>query len=262
MPGAELRAATSENEMPTLYGHFSVFDTPAIISSAREGTFVERVARGAFSKSIKENRNSIKVMFNHGRDPQIGEKPLGPLTELREDETGGFYSAELLDTSYNRDLIPALRAGLLGASFRFTVVREDVVDKPKRSAANPDGLPERTIREAKLFELGPVVNGAYKEATAGVRSITDYIADVDAIIAATPILLDEERTRQARIFLTMPIPSDAETREEAVVEESTDAPSVDSAEPVGAHSVRERRGSVPIGPLYGPESTRKPSWLL
>jgi hypothetical protein len=61
----------------------------------------------------------------------------------------------------------------LGASFRFKVMREDFNKKPERSDVNPDGLPERTITEAKVMEFGPVTFPAYEGATAGVRSLTD-----------------------------------------------------------------------------------------
>ena len=62
------------------------------------------------------------------------------------------------------------RAGLYGSSFRFTVTREQRSDHPARSEANPDAIPERTIREASVLELGPVTFPAYAGATSGVRS--------------------------------------------------------------------------------------------
>jgi prohead serine protease len=49
-------------------------------------------------------------------------------------------------------------------------MREEVVDDPGRSDHNPDNLQERTIREAKVYEFGPVTFGAYKEATATLKA--------------------------------------------------------------------------------------------
>ncbi len=100
---------------------------------------------------------------------------LGPIAELREADGGADYAVPLFDTSYNRDLIPGIRAGVYGASFRFGVVRQDFDRNPGKSEHNPDGIPERTIREAKVMEFGPVTFPAYPDATAGLRSITDEV---------------------------------------------------------------------------------------
>jgi HK97 family phage major capsid protein/HK97 family phage prohead protease len=177
-PGVELRASANPNGMPTLVGHLAVFNQWTKIDSAYEGRFMERIAPGAFARTIANNRDQMKATFQHGKDPQLGDKPLGPITVLEEDETGARYEVPLLDTAYNRELVPGLQAGLYGSSFRFQVVKEDVNQKPTRSATNPDGLPERTVREAKVMEFGPVTYPAYGGATAGVRSLTDaYIFD-------------------------------------------------------------------------------------
>jgi len=171
--GYDLRS-TADGKMPTLFGHFAVFNRWTEINSWFEGRFLERILPGAFRKTFSENPGKIKALFQHGQDPQVGDKPLGPVEELREDETGGYYEVPLLDTSYNRDLIPGLEAGLYGASFRFEVMREEMADKPERSDHNPDGLPERTLKELRLHEFGPVTFPAYAEATAGIRSLTDH----------------------------------------------------------------------------------------
>lgn len=107
-------------------------------------------------------------MFAHGRDNYIGDKPLGPLSELREDEHGLFYACPMLDTAYCRELIPGLAAGLYGASFRFSVGSQRIVDRPQRSEFNRDGLPERTVTGANLREVGPCLWPAYGEATAAI----------------------------------------------------------------------------------------------
>lgn len=171
-PGYELRAS-EDGGMPTLAGHFAVFNTPTEIDSLFEGHFMERIAPGAFSKTFAEQRNEMKVTFQHGRDPQLGDKPLGPIESLEEDKKGAAYEVPLLDTGYNRELLPGLEAGLYGASFRFRVIKEDFDEEPGESADNPRGLPERTIKEAQVFEFGPVTFPAYAGATAGVRSLTD-----------------------------------------------------------------------------------------
>jgi HK97 family phage prohead protease len=171
----EVRAA-GEGEPARLAGHFAVFNTWTEISSAWEGNFLERIAPGAFRKTLRESGDSIKLLLEHGQDPQVGQKPLGRFTALEEDETGARYEADLYDTPYVSQLLPALRDGMYGASFRFRVMREDIVDSPEPSEHNPKGLPERTIKEATVAEAGPVLWGAYPEATSQARSLTDEFA--------------------------------------------------------------------------------------
>lgn len=172
VPAAEAAAPSANaNGMPTLYGHFARFNEWTEIDSWYEGHFMERVAPGSCRKTFKEQAQ--KPLFQHGADPQIGDKVLGPVEVLREDDEGAYYEVPLLDTSYNRDLVPGLEAGLYGASFRFSVMREDFVKNPGASKHNPDGLPERTIKEMRVAEFGPVTFPAYGGATAGVRSMTD-----------------------------------------------------------------------------------------
>jgi HK97 family phage prohead protease len=173
LAGLEMRA-DGDSGMPTLFGYFARFNEWTEINSIFEGRFLERIADGAFKKTFREQKDDIRVLFQHGRDFQVGDKPLGPIATMREDRgEGGYYEVPLLDTSYNRDLVPGLEAGLYGASFRMRVMREEIVEEPGRSDHNPDGIPERTIKEIRLFEFGPVTFPAYKNATANVRSLTD-----------------------------------------------------------------------------------------
>lgn len=171
---AEGDAVESDSgDLGLLSGHFSVFDNWYEIESMWEGSFLERIAPGAFADTIENDRGGMKVLFDHGFDPQIGNKALGPIDDLREDKTGPYYEVPLMDTSYNRDLLPGLKRGLYGASFRFRVQEESWVDEPKPSKANPRGIPERTIQRSKVMEFGPVTFPANPAADASVRSLTD-----------------------------------------------------------------------------------------
>ena len=172
----------------TMYGFFTPFGTWSEIHSYFEGDFLERTVKGAFAKTIKENRANVRALFDHGFDPTIGDKPLGPVLELREEDFGPYYEVELLRTSYNTDIIEMLRADppVLGASYRFSIIQEVWVDHPKRSAHNPEGLPERTIKEVRLMEFGPTAFPAFPDATAKVRSLTDHYLERSARSDRTP----------------------------------------------------------------------------
>lgn len=173
--GAVLRSsdAAEAGGLGTLVSRFSPFDTWYEIDSMWEGNFLERTALGAFAKTMAEQRDNVKCLFNHGYDMQIDQKILGTIDDLREDSDSAVGEVGLFDTSYNRDLLPGLQAGAYGSSFRFRVIRDEWNDEPGKSAANPDGIPERTIREVRLFEFGPVTFPANPAATAGVRCMTD-----------------------------------------------------------------------------------------
>lgn len=167
-PAAAIR--DDDGEEGVLFGHFARFNEWTKIDSVFEGTFMERVAPGAFAKTFQERRP--KITLNHGQDPELGDKPIAAPTVLEEDDVGARYEAKLLD-GVPQLVVSGLRAGQYGASFRFRVTRDDYDRSPKESDHNPDALPERTIREAELYEFGPVTWPAYAGATAGVRSLTD-----------------------------------------------------------------------------------------
>ena len=166
----ELRA-DDDASVGTLVGYAAVFDEPTVINSW-EGKFVERIAPGAFTKTLTERGDRIKVLFNHGFDPVIGDKPLGKPTTQTEDDRGLWVEVPLDDTSYNRDLVASLRSGAIdGMSFRFSVVREEWIEPEDETE-----LPTRILREVKLYEFGPVTFPAYEATTAGVRARDAYQA--------------------------------------------------------------------------------------
>jgi HK97 family phage prohead protease len=178
--GIEVREA-SEGGRPTLFGHFARFNEWAEIRSIFEGDFMEQIAPGAFSKTFNENRSNIKATFQHGGDPSMGDQILGPIEELREDDTGAYYEIPLFE-GIPPLVMSGLRAGAYGSSFRFRVTRDDVNERPGESDHNPDGLPERTIKEAQVMEFGPVTFPAYAGTSAAVRSMTDELLLERAVV--------------------------------------------------------------------------------
>ena len=165
-------------ETPTLVGHFAVFDQWTEINSRFEGQFLERIAPGAFDKTFAENRRNMRVLFQHGRDANVGEQPLGSIEELRSEPQGAYYEVALF-RGVPQLILDGLKAGVYGASFRFRAMKEEWDDRAAESEHNPNGMRERTITEAKVMEFGPVTFPAYEGASAGLRSITDWWIEQD-----------------------------------------------------------------------------------
>lgn len=201
---------------------FSPFNVWYEIDSFWEGTFLERTQHGAFAKTIKESRDAIRSLFNHGFDPQIGDKVLGSIEDLREDPDTAVGDVRLFDTFYVRELLPGLESGSYGSSMRMRVVKEQWDDEPEPSDYNPRGLPERTILEVRLLEFGPVTFPANPEATAGVRSATDDF--VERLRSRDPQRVEElTRARQSRT-LTRDAAGEATADGDGAAAEHTDEP--------------------------------------
>lgn len=175
-PDDDEKQTDSGSGLGLLRVDFSVFNTFYRIDSMWEGTFMEQIAPGAFKKTMQENGGQTKILFDHGMDMNIGDKPLAVVSNIGEAKNSAFLEGDLLDTSYNRDLAPGLRAGAYGSSFMFEALDESWNYEPEASATNPDGIPERTINQVRLFEAGPVTWPANPAATAGLRSGADWIA--------------------------------------------------------------------------------------
>jgi HK97 family phage prohead protease len=279
--GYQLRDDT-DTSMPTLVGTLAVFDEWTEINSRSEGHFLERISPGAFTKTVRENRDKMRVLFNHGQDPQLGNKPLGPITSLSVDERGVHYEVPLLDTSYNRDMVEMLRADppVLGSSFRFQVIREDRMRKPKKSDYNPRGLDERTVQEVRMSEFGPVTFPAYSSTTTGLRSLTDEMLGeerVDAedighiaqmLLCGTDFLQDQDEAGDAAAIAAMTgiltsltglLPAELAEDEptEPGDDETNNAPPSEDA----AERHLPSKGRRDTTSLYG-QKEEKPSWRL
>lgn len=236
---ASVRALRADDQaMPTMEVRFSTFDRWYEIDSRWEGQFLERTKHGAFTKTIKERLTQIRCLYDHGYDFQIGNKVLGPIESLSEEQDSPVGVVPLFDTSYNRDLVPGLEAGVYGSSFRFRVIKEEWNDEPGRSDHNPDGIPERTITEVRLYEFGPVTWPANPDSTAGLRSLTDSY--YERLRSRDPKRVDDLLARAQRLR-TPERPAAPALDNPGAAPQHTDEP---AARHSGGLSPRERRRAL------------------
>lgn len=187
----EQRDGEAEGDGLTLDGYGAVFSTPARIDSW-EGCFDEDIARGAFKKSLAERTPVLQ--FDHGHHPMVGSIPIGSFEKLREDENGLHVVAKLHDNWLVQPVRDAIKSKAIpGMSFRFSVVKDEwrtadgALVKPedverllwKSDRATPATILKRTLKEVRLYEVGPVVFPAYAETSVGVRSreLLDALTD-------------------------------------------------------------------------------------
>lgn len=157
----------------TFEGYAAVFN-----SDSAPLPFIERIAPGAFSRSLKKGRNDIKLLWNHETGEVLGSTRAGTLT-LEEDGHGLKVRAQLPDTTTGRDAAVLLKRGDIDSmSFGFSV---------------PDGGDEwssdgrtRTLKSVRLHEVSIVAFPAYS-ATTGTTSVRG----LDKVAERTQVNSDE-----------------------------------------------------------------------
>lgn len=193
--GVEFRSTTGELRSESdgrFVGYAAVFN-----SASQPLPFVERIAPGAFARSLRNRKSDIRLYVNHNSDMPLASRRSGTL-ELTEDDHGLKVEAELPDTSYARDLRELMAAGVVDRmSFGFSVAKGG--DK-----WSDDGA-ERTLTAVTLHEVS-VVTGfpAYEATSAALRSLDNlarrtslgYEELVDALdTLANGDPLDDERAQ-------------------------------------------------------------------
>lgn len=257
---------SGDAEGRTLFGHFARFNEWTEINSYFEGRFMERIAPGAFKKTFRDNLASMRILLQHGKDPMMGLKPIAEPQVLREDEAGAYYEARLFD-GLPEFIVDGIRSGQYGASFQFEPMREEWVEEPGESDHNPMGLPERTLKELRVPEFGPVAWGAYQNATAGVRSLTDDF--VFSWLAREPQRAREliGATDLSRAAFTAANKQDPESdaaperTSDDGTQDKQDAPSTTDAAREGT-SAQERRDTPNQGRYGLTPNDPRPSWAL
>lgn len=177
VPFTLTRDAGTTSDGLTLAGYAAVFDSPTRINE-RGMTFDEVVAKGAFARAIAA-RDKVRLMYDHGQHAVLGTMPIGAIHDMREDDHGLYVEARLADNWMTKPLRDAIGVGAIdGMSFQFSV--PDGGDTWDRSGA----VPLRTLRQVKLYELGPVVWPAYSTTEVAVRSALELLDDDQAAAVA------------------------------------------------------------------------------
>ncbi len=170
-------------------GHAAVFGSPTWIGPARWG-FMERVAAGAFSKTISEA--DVRFLINHDPNLVLARNTAGTL-RLSEDDEGLLTDADMAPTSYAKDLAISLERGdITQMSFAFEVVKDEW-----EVVTNEDDGPDyelRTLLELKLWDVSAVTYPAYDDTDAALRA-----AGFDALSAAIGL----DGTKAAEFLRTM-----------------------------------------------------------
>lgn len=166
--GFEIETRSDDSDGLTLEGYAAVFGQPAEIRDWR-GQYLEQVQRGTFKKSLSEQRPF--VFFEHGRHPIVGRMPIAQLQRASEDSQGVHIRARVFDNWLTEPVRDAIRAGEVpGMSVEMIVLR-DAWSQDRSS---------RTVQEAKLIEVSPVLAPAYTGTSVALRAVRSLDALVDA----------------------------------------------------------------------------------
>lgn len=121
-------------------GYASVFDN---IDS--DGDIIRQ---GAYRKTISENKNRIKYLYQHDMD-----KPLGKMQHLEEDSKGLMFEAIIPETQLGMDVVALMKAGV--------ITENSVGILPIQKEMNGSN---RELTEVKLFEISAVTLAANDQA--------------------------------------------------------------------------------------------------
>lgn len=106
------------------------------------------INKGAYTKTISENGNRVKYLYQHDMD-----KPLGKMVNLYEDEKGLVFEAEIPKTTLGRDVMELMKAGVITEnSVGILPIRKEMVEG------------HRHINEVKLYEISAVTLAANDQA--------------------------------------------------------------------------------------------------
>jgi HK97 family phage prohead protease len=153
----EIRVDTEKNKIG---GYAVLYNVDTTIGN----WYIERIAPGACTKTIMEN--DIRCYFNHDPSLILGRKSSKTL-RISEDSRGVSFECDLPNTDYAGNLRESISRGdVSGCSFSFRSIKEEYQWAKMKSE-----MDRITLREIKLYELGPVTVPQYESTTVGLRNM-------------------------------------------------------------------------------------------
>ena len=117
------------------------------------------IMKGAYKKTIKENGERVKYLYQHNMI-----QPIGKMKELYEDDKGLVFVAEIAKTQLGKDVVELMKSGILTEN---SVGIMPIQKENKRDY--------REITEVKLYEISAVTLAANEEAKIlDVKGNVDY----------------------------------------------------------------------------------------
>ena len=164
---AEKRNSTSSAPSitgKTIYGYASKFGVRSEQLGTPDRPFYEIIENGAFDGRLNDN---VVCLFNHDSNLVLARSNGGKGSmKLSIDSIGLRYEFEAPDTQVGRDLLTSMKRGdISSSSFSFTVAKDGEKWEDKNGI-----LTRRISKIARLHDCSVVVNPAYPDANANVRS--------------------------------------------------------------------------------------------
>lgn len=173
----------------TVEAYAAIFDTPAETVDI-DGHYLEQIARGAFTKTLRERAGQIGVFYNHGRSidgfpSDRYSMPLGVVQDITPDSKGVLTVVRYSRTELADEVLEGIHNGAIrGQSFSGLFPKSTPARPPRGGyQRGRDGkLPLVTRTEIAMREFGPTPFPNYVGAEiVGVRAALAHLAGVGGL---------------------------------------------------------------------------------
>lgn len=139
----------------TFEGYASYFDNV--------DSYGDIISKGAFTKTLKENRNRIKILWQHNTSEPIG------IPEIMEEDSKGLYvKGKISMTEAGKKAMILMRDGVVDEmSIGYDVIKDEFKNN------------SRYLKEIRLWEFSPVTFGANDKAKiTGAKNLDELMFDM------------------------------------------------------------------------------------